>query len=103
MLDTVVDRWSSLVFYSLSDGPKRYNEMRRMIEGISQTMLTNTLRKLERMGLLSRRIFPVIPPKVEYTLTPLGETLVPIFEQIYLWTDLHLQRSAPPNLNTIRA
>ena len=70
----------------LSQGSKRYNELKRMIEGISQTMLTSTLRKLERNGLVHREIYPVIPPKVEYSLTPLGETLIPIFEQIYQWT-----------------
>jgi DNA-binding HxlR family transcriptional regulator len=90
ILDVVVDRWSSLVSYCLSSGPKRYNQLHRMINGISQTMLTSTLRKLERLGLVSREIFPVIPPRVEYSLTDLGETLVPIFEQIYVWTELHL-------------
>jgi DNA-binding HxlR family transcriptional regulator len=61
-----------------------------MIEGISQTMLTNTLRRLERDGLVRREIYPVIPPKVEYSLTPLSETLIPIFEEIYQWTGEHL-------------
>jgi DNA-binding HxlR family transcriptional regulator len=60
-----------------------------MIEGISQTMLTNTLRRLERDGLVHRQIYPVIPPKVEYSLTPLSETLIPIFEQIYQWAGEH--------------
>ncbi len=90
ILDIVVNRWTSLIFYALSSGPKRYNQLKRMIEGISQTMLTSTLRKLERNGLVHREIFPVIPPKVEYTLTPLGETLIPIFEQIYQWTGDHM-------------
>ena len=71
ILDTVINKWSSLIFYALSKGPKRYNELRSMIEGISQTMLTNTLRRLERDGLVHREIYPVIPPKVEYSLTPL--------------------------------
>jgi DNA-binding HxlR family transcriptional regulator len=91
ILDTVVNRWASLIFYALSSGPKRYGQLKRMIEGISQTMLTNTLRKLERHGLVSRTVHPVIPPKVEYALTPLGETLVPIFEQIYQWAGSHLE------------
>ena len=90
ILDIVVNRWTSLIFYALSQQPRRYNQLRRMIEGISQTMLTNTLRKLERSGLVNRCIFPVIPPKVEYSLTPLGQTLVPIFEQIYQWTGEHM-------------
>jgi DNA-binding HxlR family transcriptional regulator len=62
-----------------------------MIEGISQTMLTNTLHKLERHGLVSRTVHPVIPPKVEYALTPLGETLVPIFAQMSQWADSHME------------
>ena len=90
ILDIIVNRWTSLIFYALSSGPKRYNQLKRMIEGISQTMLTSTLRKLERHGLVHREIFPVIPPKVEYSLTPLGETLIPIFEQIYQWTGDHM-------------
>lgn len=91
ILDTVVNRWASLISYALSSGPKRYGQLKRMIEGISQTMLTNTLRKLERHGLVSRTVYPVIPPMVEYALTPLGETLVHIFEQIYQWAGSHLE------------
>jgi DNA-binding HxlR family transcriptional regulator len=89
ILDTVINRWASLIFYALSRGPRRYNELQRLIEGISQTMLTNTLRKLERHGLVHREIYPVIPPKVEYSLTPLGKTLIPVFEQIYQWANDH--------------
>ncbi|MEZ4707378.1 MAG: helix-turn-helix domain-containing protein [Caldilineaceae bacterium] len=89
ILDTVVNKWSSLIFYALSQKPRRYNELRGQIEGISQTMLTNTLRRLERDGLVHREIYPVIPPKVEYSLTPLSQTLIPIFEQIYEWAGKH--------------
>ena len=90
ILDIVVNKWTSLIFYALSQGPQRYNQLKKLIEGISQTMLTGTLRKLERNGLVHREIYPVIPPKVEYSLTPLGETLIPIFEQIYQWTGQHM-------------
>ena len=90
ILDIVVNKWTSLIFYALSQGPQRYNQLKKLIEGISQTMLTGTLRKLERNGLVHRQIYPVIPPKVEYSLTPLGETLIPIFEQIYQWTGQHM-------------
>lgn len=90
VLDIVINKWSSLIFYSLSRGPKRYSELKRMIEGISQTMLTSTLRKLERNGLVHREIFPVIPPKVEYSITSLGKTLIPLMEQIYAWTGEHM-------------
>lgn len=90
ILDIVVNKWTSLIFYALSQGPQRYNQLKKLIEGISQTMLTGTLRKLERNGLVHREIYPVIPPKVEYSLTPLGETLIPIFEQIYQWTGQYM-------------
>jgi DNA-binding HxlR family transcriptional regulator len=90
ILDIVINKWTSLIFYALSQGPRRYNQLKKLIEGISQTMLTSTLRKLERNGLVHRQIYPVIPPKVEYSLTPLGETLIPIFEQIYQWTGTHV-------------
>ena len=90
ILDIVVNKWTSLIFYALSQGPQRYNQLKKLIEGISQTMLTGTLRKLERNGLVHRQIYPVIPPKVEYSLTPLGETLIPIFEQIYQWTGQYM-------------
>lgn len=90
VLDIVINKWASLIFYSLSREPKRYNQLKKMIEGISQTMLTSTLRKLERHGLVHREIYPVIPPKVEYSLTPLGQTLIPIFEQIYQWAGDHM-------------
>ncbi len=89
VLDIVINKWSSLIFYALSLGTKRYNELQKSIEGISQTMLTSTLRKLERHGLVHREIYAVVPPKVEYSLTPLGETLIPIFEQIYQWAGDH--------------
>ena len=75
VLARVGDKWSVLVIMMLSDGPKRFNEIKRMIDGISQRMLTLTLRGLERDGLVTRTVFPTIPPRVDYELTDLGRGL----------------------------
>lgn len=76
VLNRVGDKWSVQVVRLLGDGPKRFSELRRTIEGISQRMLTLTLRGLERDGLITRTVEPTIPPKVEYDLTALGQTLL---------------------------
>ena len=70
------DKWSLLLIVTLSHGPQRFTALRLGVEGISQRMLTLTLRKLESDGLVSRTVFPEVPPRVEYALTPLGATLV---------------------------
>src|SRR5437762_378320 len=75
VLDRVGDKWSVLVVGLLSDGRRRFSELRRAIEGISQRMLTLTLRGLERDGLISRTVYPTIPPRVDYELTALGKSL----------------------------
>jgi DNA-binding HxlR family transcriptional regulator len=76
VLARVGDKWSVLVVTRLGDGPVRFNELRRSIGGISQRMLTLTLRGLERDGLVTRTVFPTIPPRVDYALTPLGRDLL---------------------------
>jgi len=76
VLDRVGDKWSVLVVVTLGDGPKRFNELRRSIASISQRMLTLTLRGLERDGLVTRTVFPTIPPRVDYELTELGLSLL---------------------------
>ena len=79
VLNRVGDKWSVLIVALLGDGTKRFSELRRMIEGISQRMLTLTLKGLERDGLITRTVYPTIPPRVEYQLTKLGRgLLVPI-------------------------
>ena len=75
VLSRVGDKWSVLVIMMLADGPRRFNELRRMIGGVSQRMLTLTLRGLERDGLVTRTQFPTIPPRVDYALTALGQSL----------------------------
>src|SRR5262245_51228402 len=76
VLNRVGDKWSVLVVEMLGDGPKRFSELRRSIEGVSQRMLTLTLRGLERDGLITRTIFPTVPPRVDYELTAMGKTLL---------------------------
>src|ERR671929_1241962 len=75
VLARVGDKWSVFVIMMLGDGPKRFNELKRMVGGISQRMLTLTLRGLERDGLVTRTVFPTIPPRVDYELTDLGRGL----------------------------
>src|SRR5215470_7236534 len=76
VLDRVGDKWSVLVVVMLGNGPRRFNELRRSIASISQRMLTLTLRGLERDGLVTRTVFPTIPPRVDYELTKLGRSLL---------------------------
>jgi DNA-binding HxlR family transcriptional regulator len=91
VLNLVGDKWSVLVVSLLGNGPCRFSELRRTIEGISQRMLTLTLRGLERDGLVTRTVFPTIPPKVEYALTPLGHTLLEPVRALALWAETHLE------------
>ncbi|MBD2062519.1 MULTISPECIES: winged helix-turn-helix transcriptional regulator [Cyanophyceae] len=90
VLDTIANKWSVIVVYSLSFGTKRHSELQRQINGVSQKMLTQTLRNLERDGLVVRKVYPVVPPKVEYSLTPLGETLIEPLGTICKWAETHI-------------
>lgn len=85
VLDRVGDKWSVQVIASLGSGPRRFSELRRSIEGVSQRMLTLTLRGLERDGLVHRTQYETIPPKVEYVLTPLGQTLLEPIKALATW------------------
>jgi DNA-binding HxlR family transcriptional regulator len=75
VINRIGDRWSLLVLSALEGGTLRFQELRRAVDGVSQKMLTQTLRLLERDGLINREVFPSVPPRVEYTLTPLGQSL----------------------------
>ena len=89
LLDRLGDKWSLLVVELLGDGTRRFSELRREIEGISQRMLTLTLRNLERDGMVERTVFAVVPPRVDYQLTPLGRTLLAAVEPLVAWTREH--------------
>jgi DNA-binding HxlR family transcriptional regulator len=85
VLSRVGDKWSVLVVVLLGDGTKRFNELRRTIEGISQRMLTLTLKGLERDGLITRTVYPTIPPRVDYQLTKLGRSLLLPIRELETW------------------
>jgi DNA-binding HxlR family transcriptional regulator len=89
LLDRLADKWSLLVVELLGEGTQRFTELRRQIDGISQRMLTLTLRRLERDGLVRRTVHPVVPPHVDYDLTPLGATLLDAIEPLVAWTRQH--------------
>ena len=89
VLDRVGDKWSVLVVVMLGDGPKRFNQLRRSIATISQRMLTLTLRGLERDGLVTRTVFPTIPPRVDYALTDLGRSLLGPVDALGRWARQH--------------
>src|SRR6266516_1672457 len=91
MLARVGDKWSVYVIHVLGDaGILRFNELRSRVEGISQRMLTVTLRGMERDGLVVRTVYPEVPPRVEYALTPLGATLDPLVCGLVTWSGAHL-------------
>jgi DNA-binding HxlR family transcriptional regulator len=90
VLDIICNKWSVIVLYCLAYGTKRYNQLQRQIEGISQKMLTQTLRNLERHGIVERKVYPAVPPRVEYSLTPLGETLIEPLGCLAEWAQTHI-------------
>lgn len=90
VLDRIGDRWTVLVVGALSDGPARYGELRERIDGISQKMLTQTLRGLERDGLVRRTVTPQIPPRVDYELTAAGRSLRSPLRALELWATEHM-------------
>lgn len=87
VLDRIGDKWTTLVIGMLEEGSKRFSELQRSIGGISQKMLTQTLRSLERDGLVNRTVYAEVPPRVEYALTPLGETLCAPIAAIRQWAE----------------
>src|SRR5450830_928634 len=91
VLNRIADKWTVLVVSSLNSGTKRFSALQREIGGVSQKMLTQTLRGLERDGLITRTIYPSVPPKVEYALTPLGRTLVGVLDSIRMWSESHIE------------
>lgn len=90
VLDRISDKWTALVIGVLEEGTMRFSDLRRRIGGISQKMLTQTLRNLERDGLVTRTVYPEVPPRVEYELTPLGETLTEALASIRHWAEANI-------------
>ena len=87
ILDRIADKWSLLVIELLERRTLRFSELRKSIDGISQRMLTLTLRQLERDGIVARTVYPVVPPRVDYALTPLGMTLYETIQSLVAWTE----------------
>jgi DNA-binding HxlR family transcriptional regulator len=94
ILDRIADKWSLLVIALLDRRRLRFTELRREIDGVSQRMLTVTLRQLERDGLVRRTVHPVVPPRVDYELTPLGASLHETIQALVTWTETHQREIA---------
>jgi DNA-binding HxlR family transcriptional regulator len=92
VLDRIADKWTVLVIRRLADGTLRFAQLRRSVDGISQKVLTNTLRGLERDGIVTRRIYASVPPRVEYSLTDLGRSLRDLVEGICRWSEANMER-----------
>jgi DNA-binding HxlR family transcriptional regulator len=90
ILDRIGDTWSVLVVVMLAEGTHRYTELAKRIEGVSPKMLTQTLRGLERDGLITRTVHPVVPPRVDYALTELGKSLYGLVEGLEKWAETHI-------------
>src|SRR5450830_1112211 len=91
VLNRIADKWTVLVVSSLNSGTKRFSALQREIGGVSQKMLTQTLRGLERDGLVTRKVYATVPPKVEYALTPLGHTLKDLLYAIKTWSETNIE------------
>ncbi len=94
VLNLIADQWTPLVIYALEEGTMRFGQLLKRIDGISKKMLTQTLRAMERNGLIQRVVYPVVPPVVEYSLTPLGQTLIEPVHGLRVWAYGHLQEVA---------
>ncbi|HUZ92322.1 MAG TPA: helix-turn-helix domain-containing protein [Methylocella sp.] len=92
VLSRIGDKWTILVVMLLGEGPMRFNELRRRVGGISQRMLTLTVRGLERDGFLTRTVYPTIPPRVDYELTPLGHSLLVPIQQLGSWARQNIDK-----------
>ncbi len=86
-LSVIGGRWKGLVFWNLRNGTKRFGEMKKILVGINDKMLTQVLRELEKSGIVNRKVYEVIPPKVEYSLTIEGEKLIPVMQMMADWGD----------------
>jgi len=90
-LDRIADKWTVLIVGRLAAKKRRFGELRREIVGISPKVLTQKLRELERDGIIVRRVYASVPPKVEYSLTPLGSTLIGLLDAIRVWSETHIE------------
>ncbi|BAB04728.1 helix-turn-helix domain-containing protein [Halalkalibacterium halodurans] len=103
-LAVVSGKWTSMILYHLYTNEKlRFGELRRALPGITQKMLTSDLRELEKHRIIERKVYPQVPPKVEYCITDHGKTLLPLLEQMDEWGDAHAQQTLDPSASTIHS
>ena len=86
-LDIIGGKWKSIILFRVLEETRRFNELRKLLPKVTQRMLTNQLRELERDGLIERKIYPQVPPKVEYSITDLGKTLEPVLRELKKWAE----------------
>lgn len=91
LLDHIADKWATLVLWRISDGPIRFNQLRREIQGISTKVLSQALKRLGRDGLVAREVFPTVPVTVEYSITPLGQTLADKIAAVTAWAEENIE------------
>jgi DNA-binding HxlR family transcriptional regulator len=91
VLDSIAGKWTVLIIGRLASDKQRFGELRREIGGISPKVLTQTLRELERDGIITRRVYASVPPKVEYSLTPLGNTLTGVLGALRVWSETNIE------------
>ncbi|MEO8155801.1 MAG: helix-turn-helix domain-containing protein [Rhizobacter sp.] len=90
VFDMIAGKWKSMVLFNLSEKTLRFNELMRLLPSITQRMLTTQLRELERDGLVAREVFAEVPPRVEYSMTPLGASLGPLLGTLKAWAETHV-------------
>jgi DNA-binding HxlR family transcriptional regulator len=90
-LDCIADKWTVLIIGCLAQGTRRFGQLRREIDGISPKVLTQKLRELERDGIIARKVYASVPPKVEYSITPLGKTLVGLLDDVRSWAESNIE------------
>ncbi|WP_044419498.1 winged helix-turn-helix transcriptional regulator [Halarcobacter anaerophilus] len=91
-IDVLAGKWKILILWYLRRDTKRFSELKKLLPKTTQKMLIQKLRELEKDGIVYREVYPVVPPKVEYSLTEYGQTLKPIIKQLYLWGEIHKQK-----------
>ncbi len=93
-LEIIGGKWKPVIIYHLMDGTRRFGELRKLLPDATQKMLTQQLRELERDGVVARKVHRVVPPKVEYSLTPYGRTLRPVMRELCKWGEKHMGRTS---------
>ena len=95
-LDIIGGKWKSIILFRLLEETRRFNELRRLMPNITQRTLTNQLRELESDGLINRKVYAQVPPKVEYSVNEFGRTLEPVLKELTRWSETHMLPRMPP-------